>query len=129
MSGNPRVLVLDDEEIVCERLKSHLERDGLEVEVFNDSDAAVARLREAAFDVVVTDLKMKGPTGLDVLAFVRDEKLQTQVIIITGYGSIEATRDAEYMGAFSFVTKPFRMDHLGALVAKAAARARRHAAR
>ncbi len=129
MGGSARVLVLDDEEIVCERLKNHLEKGGHAVEVFTDSAAAVARLGEAAFDVVVTDLKMKGPTGLDVLAHVRDRELPTQVIIITGYGSIEATRDAEYMGAFQFVTKPFRLEDLGALVAKAAAKARRLGAR
>ncbi len=129
MSGNARVLVLDDEEIVCERLKNHLEKEGHEVEVFTDSSAAVARLGDAEFDVVVTDLKMKGPTGLDVLAHVRERGLPTQVIIITGYGSIEATRDAEYLGAYQFVTKPFRLEELSALVAKAATRARRRATR
>lgn len=125
MSFSAEVLVLDDEPIVCERVKGHLEKVGHRVEIFTESDAAVRRLSAKTFDVVVTDLKMRGPTGLDVLAHVRDSGAPTQVIIITGYGSIESLRDAEFMGVFEFVTKPFRLEELGATVGKAAARARR----
>ena len=120
-----QVLVLDDEEVVCERLKSHLEKKGFEVETFTVSQAAIDRMADKRFDVVITDLKMEGPTGLDVLHFVRRERPGTQVIVITGYGSIESIREAEYGGAFEFINKPFTSKAMETLALKAAKKARR----
>jgi len=126
---NPyQVLVLDDEEMVCERLKSHLEKKGFEVEAFTASQSAIDRMTAKSFDVVITDVKMEGPTGLDVLHFVRRESPSTQVIVITGYGSLEAIREAEYGGAFEFINKPFTSKEIEALTRKAAKKARRHGA-
>ena len=68
---------------------------------------------------------MKGPTGLDVLHFVRNQSQGTQVIIITGYASIDSAREAEYGGVYDFITKPFQLGVLGAMVRKAAKKARR----
>lgn len=119
------VMVVDDEPTVCERLQDYLEHQGMAVETYLDSQAAVARLAERRYDVVVTDLKMKGPTGLDVLMAVRAQKLPTQVIIITGYRTIEDARGAEYMGAFGFLDKPFRLEQLRDMVKKAARKAAR----
>jgi DNA-binding NtrC family response regulator len=127
MHPNTEVMVLDDELPVCERLKDYLEKRGMEVETFVDSNAAVERLGQKRFHVVVTDLKMKGPTGLDVLVTVKRENLPTQVIVITGYRTIEDTRAAEWVGAFAFLDKPFRLEELGDLVEKAAKRARKQA--
>lgn len=125
MSLNIEVMVLDDESTVCERLKDFLERKGIKVETFVDSSTAVERLSQKRFHVVVTDLKMKGPTGLDILVAVKKQNLPTQVIIITGYRTFEATRAAEYVGAYGFLDKPFHLDELYALVEKAAKKARR----
>jgi DNA-binding NtrC family response regulator len=124
MRYRARVLVLDDEPIVCERLREHLEKD-FDVETFTDSASALERLRAGRFEVVVTDLKMKGPTGLDVLHFVRTGAAGTQVIIITGYGSIEAYREAEYSGVYGFIEKPFEMKKLGSMVKSASKKARK----
>ena len=121
------VMVLDDESTVCERLKEFLEKSGMNVETFVDSRAAVERLSHKRFHVVVTDLKMAGPTGLDVLLAVRDQNLSTQVIIITGYRTFEAARTAEYVGAYAFLDKPFRLEALRDLVKKAAKRANKQA--
>ena len=122
---NPyQVLVLDDEEVVCERLKSHLEKKGFEVETFTESQVAIDRMAAKTFDVVITDVKMEGPSGLDVLHFVRRESPGTQVIVITGYGSIETIREAEYGGAFEFINKPFTSKDMEALAMKAAKKAR-----
>jgi DNA-binding NtrC family response regulator len=123
MDDQAEVLVLDDESIVCERLKEHLEKEGFRVETFTDSESALARLAAKRFDVVVTDLKMKGPGGLDVMHTVRDSARGTQVILITCYASMEAAREAEYGGVFEFVLKPFQLDHLTKLVRKAAKKA------
>lgn len=125
MPLNIEVMVLDDESTVCERLKDFLEKKGADVETFVDSSTAVGRLSQKRFQVVVTDLKMKGPTGLDVLVAVKKQNLPTQVIIITGYRTFEATRAAELVGAYAFLDKPFRMDELYDLVEKAAKKARK----
>jgi len=129
MERNARVMVIDDEEIVCRRLRERLEREGLEVETFTESARAVDRLAEASFEVVVTDLKMKAPDGLDVLHHVRRTSPSTQVIIVTGYATIESSREAEYGGVFGFVSKPFRLDEVGSMVKKAAKKAGRLASR
>ncbi len=120
MSSPIEILVLDDEPLVCERLKEHLEKKAHRVEVFTESRKAVDRLVEKRFDVVITDLKMEGPNGLEVLRFVRDRSFGTQVIIITGYGSMDAAREAEYSGAYGFIHKPFSAKALEAMVRKAA---------
>jgi DNA-binding NtrC family response regulator len=125
MKNRTEVLVLDDEAIVCERLKEHLEGKGFEVETFTESQRAIDRLMEKTFDVVVTDLKMEGPSGLDVLRFVRDQMQGTQVIMITGYASMEAARAADYTGVYEFILKPFQLDEMGKLVKKAAKKATR----
>lgn len=103
MSDVIQVLVLDDEPTVGERLKEHLEKQGMQVETFVDSPSALARLAQRQFDVVVTDLKMNGPTGLDVLVDVRSRGQATQVIVITGYANFEDARGAEAVGAFAFI--------------------------
>jgi DNA-binding NtrC family response regulator len=113
------VMVLDDEPIVGERLKPVLEKAGYEVEVFTESPKALNRLEEKSFHVLVTDLKMSGPSGLDVLRFLKDHNRETRAIVITGYATIERAREAESLDA-EFVTKPFKMEQIVKLVDKAA---------
>ena len=126
MSDEIEVLVLDDESIVCERLKDYLEKRGISVETFTDSRTALSRLEEKEFDVIVTDLKMGGPTGIDVLVSVKKSGYKSEVIIITGYGSIETSRDAEFGGAYAFIHKPFQMSDIHKLIKKAAKKASKH---
>ena len=118
-----QVMVVDDEEIVCDRLKNHLEKDGFIVETFTDSEEAIEALGGKRYHVVVTDLKMAGPSGLDVLHNVRKQGYSTQVIIMTGYASLEAAREAEAVGAFDFICKPFEMKELSKQIKNAAKRA------
>lgn len=114
------VMVLDDESMVCERLQDFLTKKGYVVETFTESTKALARLDEKEFAVVVTDMKMAGPTGLDVLMYVKKKELPTQVIVITGYASIETAREAEAIGAYDFINKPFKLADIYNLVRKAA---------
>ena len=123
MAGNKDVMVLDDEPIVGDRLWPALEREGFHVEVFTDSSAALERLKEKAFAVLVTDVRMKGPSGMDVLRFVAESAPKTKVIVITGYASIEASHEADAFGAVHFVPKPFKIQELVKLVTKSARRA------
>ena len=94
MSQKTEILVLDDEPIVCERLGGFLENKGMAVETFTESRKALERLKEKTFDVIITDLKMEGPTGMDVLVQIKKLSLKSEVIIITGYGSFETLREA-----------------------------------
>ena len=118
MAGNKDVMVLDDEPIVGDRLKPALEKEGFHVEVFTDSSAAIDRLKEKPFAVLVTDVKMRGPSGMDVLRFVKEKAPATQVIVITGYATIETSHEADALGAFQFVAKPFKIKDIVRLVTK-----------
>ena len=119
-----QVLILDDEIIVCERLKDYLEKKEMSVEVFTESQKALERLKEKTFDVIITDVKMQAPTGIDVLSTVKKESYKSEVIVITGYSTIETLRQAEFIGAFEFIAKPFQMLEIYNLVKKAAKKAR-----
>jgi DNA-binding NtrC family response regulator len=121
------VMVVDDEPIVCERVKEHLEGRGYEVETFTDGAAALRALDGKRFHVIVTDLKMAGPSGLDVLQNVRRRSYPAQVILISGYASLEAAREAQAVGAYEVLPKPFELKELAKLVKGAAKRARRGA--
>jgi DNA-binding NtrC family response regulator len=125
VSTSGEVLVVDDEAIVCDRIKEHLGKKGFVVETHTESQTALDRLEHRTFDVVVTDLKMRGPTGLDVLRFVKEHSPRTQVIMITGYGSIETANEAEIVGAFDFICKPFALDDIYTLVKKAVKKAKK----
>lgn len=118
------LLVLDDEIIVGERLQEFFERKGIRVEVFTESQKALNRLKEKSFDVLITDVKMKEPTGIDVLAAVRAELSNTEVIVITGYSTVDTYRQAEYIGAFEFIAKPFQLSDMYKIVKKAAKKSR-----
>lgn len=102
------VMVLDDEAIVGDILKEALEEAGYAVEVFTDSAQAVQRLEGKSFDALITDMKMQGPSGMDVLRFVKKRSPLTHVIIITGYATIETNHEALTHGADQFIAKPFK---------------------
>jgi len=114
------ILILDDEPIVGKRLKTALERSGYVVEVFEDSTAALRRLDEKSFDIVVTDVRMEEVDGLQVLEHVLKHSARTKVIVITGYATVEVAREALAKGAFDFIAKPFKPDDLREVIRKAA---------
>jgi len=125
MKRDIEVMVVDDEEVVCERLRDYLEKKDVSVETFTESQEAMDRLREKEFDVVVTDLKMKGPTGMDVLLAVKRHGYSTKVIMITGYGTYETLRDAEAADVFEYIGKPFKMSDMHNVIKRAAKGARK----
>jgi DNA-binding NtrC family response regulator len=119
MEKIPRVMVLDDETIVCERLRSTLEKSNLEVETFTDPNEAIKRVAEKFFPVLITDLKMKGLDGIEILRMVQKISSETKVIIITGFATMEKAKEALQMGAYDFIAKPFKLSQLRDLVLKA----------
>ena len=114
-----QIMVLDDEEIVGKRLKTALEKSNFEVEIFQESPKAVARISEKEFDIVVTDVRMDEIGGMEVLERVLERSARTKVILITGYATVEVAREALTRGAFDFIAKPFKPDALRDVIFKA----------
>ena len=104
-----RILILDDEPIVCKRLRPTFQKMGYEVETFTDSASALARLRETTFNIVITDLMMEGADGMQVLQGAKDSSPDTQVIVITGFATLDTAKESYRKGAFDFVAKPFKL--------------------
>ena len=121
MSERLRVLLLDDEPIVGNRLKPALTKAGYDIDVFQDPRAALARLDEETYDIVVTDIHMGEVDGFSVMRHALDKSARTKVIIITGYAMISVARKAMEQGAFDFIAKPFSPGDLRDVVARAAA--------
>ena len=120
MSEALEILLLDDEPIVGKRLKPALAKIGCNVEVFQDPIAAVDRIKQKNFDIVVTDIRMDEMDGMQVLERVQAQSPRTKVIMITGYAMIALAREAMEKGAFDFIAKPFKPDDLRKVIAKAA---------
>jgi DNA-binding NtrC family response regulator len=118
MKSKKKVLLLDDEPIVGERLKPALEKIGFYVESYTESQLAVDRLAAERFDVLVTDLKMQKPDGLEVMSFVREQSPATKVIVITGFATVETARETLKSGAVDFIPKPFKIRALCDLIVK-----------
>ncbi len=119
MQEKPRIMVVDDEAIVCKRLKPALEKDGFDVEVFGNGLEAMKRFDEQGFDIVVTDVRMETVDGLQVLEQVMSRSPATRVILITGYATVELAREALIKGAFDFIAKPFKPADLKVIIERA----------
>ena len=107
-----RVLLADDERAIAITLADDLRRVGFDVETASDGKEALARYRAGRFDVVVTDLNMPGMTGMELLDAIKRSETAAEVIIITGYGTIDSAVDAMRKGAFDYVLKPFNNDEI-----------------
>jgi DNA-binding NtrC family response regulator len=114
-----QVLILDDEPIVCKRLKPGLEKVGYEVEAFTRSAEAMDRVKEKDFDIVITDLKMEGLDGMQFLAEVKKHSPATEVIVITGFATMETAKESFKKGVFDFIAKPFKLGEIQDIVRKA----------
>ena len=120
MDKKLEVLILDDELIVCKRLKPAIEKMGCNVETFLEPREALSRLEEKPFDIVITDIRMDEIDGIQVLEHVRQQSERTIVIVITGYAMVSLAREAMEKGAFDFISKPFKPDEIRSVILKAA---------
>jgi len=128
MERKTTILLLDDEPIVCKRLKPYLEKNGYEVETFTDSSKAMERIEERDFDIVITDLKMEGIDGMTFLTRVKEKSPSTQVIVITGFATMETAKQSFQKGVFDFVAKPFKLSEIHEIVRRAEKKLRQEAA-
>jgi DNA-binding NtrC family response regulator len=113
------ILVLDDEPIVLKRLGPALEKAGYAVEVFSRSADASARVQEKDFDIVITDLKMEGLDGMQFLTGVKERTPNTEVIVITGFATMDTAKESFQKGVFDFLAKPFKLGEILETVQKA----------
>ena len=114
-----KVMIIDDEKIVGDMAKMSLEQDGYAVETFLSAEPALSRLKEEKFDVVVTDLKMKGIDGMEVLRIVKGSYPQTKVIMITAFANLDAAIEALRADVHDFFPKPVRIKELKASIQRA----------
>lgn len=106
------ILVVDDSALAREHLKLILGPDRHSVEMAADGESALGRLREEHFELMITDLRMPGRDGLELLQAVRDEGLPMGVVVLTGFGDTDIALEAMKAGADDFVTKPFEPEPL-----------------
>ena len=107
-----QILILDDEPIVCKRLRPAFQKAGYDVEAFTDSASALARIEQKRFDIVITDLKMEGTDGMRFLTRIKEVWPHTHVIVITGFATPETAKESFHKGAFDFVAKPFKLSDI-----------------
>ena len=114
-----KILILDDEPIVLNRLKPALEKSGYNVEAFSRSLEASNRIMEQDFDIVITDLKMEGLDGMQFLTQVKERFPKTEVIVITGFATMDTVKESFQKGVLDFLAKPFKLGEILETVKKA----------
>lgn len=112
----PRIFVVDDEEGMREFLAIVLQKEGYEVETAKSGEEALSRMKKGKFDLVITDLKMKKISGLDVLHKIKEKDPEIGVVLITAYASTQSAVEAMKGGAFDYIAKPFDVEELKEVV-------------
>ncbi len=111
-----KILVIDDEDIVRLSCSRTLVPEGYELKMANNGAEGLKLLEEESFDLVLTDLKMPHMDGIEVLANIKGKWPATDVVIVTGYQTVETAVKAIKLGAFDYIEKPFTPDALIATV-------------
>lgn len=111
-----RIAVIDDDKITADRLQEALYNLGYSADVFYDGESFLHSFSISPYDLVITDLKLGKIDGLEVLRQVKVRREASEVVVITGYGSIDTAIDAIRSGAFHYLTKPIRLDEFQNLV-------------
>ena len=118
------MLVVDDEQSMRELLGIMLRQVGYDVTLADGGEPAVQALKTDDFDLVITDLRMRKVDGLAVLRAAKDHSPRTVVLVVTAFASTETAVEAMKLGAYDYVTKPFKLDELRLTIANALERKR-----
>lgn len=114
-----KILVVDDEKTVCDSMKKILSRKGYDVDNTMNAEDAVKKINETNYDLVITDLMMPKISGIELLQIVKEHYPELEVILVTGYASIESAVQATKLGAADYLPKPFTPDELMEITKKA----------
>lgn len=116
---NPHIVIVDDEEAVRSTLRDFLTEEGYQVTAVADGQSAVQTLKEEPVHVVVTDLRLPGMGGFEILESVSQMNAQIACVVMTGYGTVESAVKAMKAGACDFITKPLQLDAVSLVIKKA----------
>ncbi len=112
-----RLLIVDDDREIRSVLSLYLEEDtDLVVDTAGSGEEALARNGTSPYDIIVTDLKMPGMGGIELIKEIKKQERITEFIIITGYASVDTAIEAVKLGAFDYVVKPFKFDELQIMI-------------
>lgn len=109
---NFKILIAEDEEITLKRLLYVLEQEGYDATGAKNGQEAWGKLENDHFHVLIADIKMPELSGIELLERVKEKHLETEVIIVTGFGSIGSAVEAMKKGAYDYITKPFELDEM-----------------
>jgi two-component system, response regulator RegA len=119
--AQPSILLVDDDATLRERLARALRERGYDVRTAGSADEAMEQVRQDSPELAVVDLKMPGRSGIDLLRELREHDPATQVLVLTGYGSIATAVEATKLGAVGYLPKPVDADEILAAFARAGA--------
>ncbi len=112
-----RLLIVDDDREIRSVLSLYLEEDtDLVIDTAGSGEEALARNGTSPYDIIVTDLKMPGMGGIELIKEIKKQERITEFIIITGYASVDTAIEAVKVGAFDYVVKPFKFDELQIMI-------------
>ncbi len=110
MNNKSSVLIVDDEEVVRRAHLRSLENTGCQARVARDGDEAIRLMEEDPCDVILLDIRMPGLDGMDVLKIIKERWPDSEVVVITGYPTVESAKEAVRMGACDYIAKPVAPD-------------------
>ncbi len=114
-----RILIVDDEPQILDFLRDLFSATGWDVQSADSGTAGIEKLEHGRYDVILTDLKMPGADGIEVLRTAKNLRLDAEVVLMTGYGTVDSAIEAMRAGAFHYLTKPFKAEEVLNLVDKA----------
>jgi DNA-binding NtrC family response regulator len=110
MNERANILIVDDEEVVRRSHLRSLESAGCNAQVAGDGKEAIRVMEQQPFDVILLDLRMPGLDGMDVLKTIKERWPDSEVVVITGYPTIESAKESVRLGAFNYLAKPVGPD-------------------
>lgn len=116
MKENKKILIIDDEKNIRMTVKKALENTGYEVETAINGEEGLEKLEEGVFPLVLLDMKLPGIDGMDVLEKIKEKGYESNVIMITGYGTVETAVETMKMGAVDYLRKPFKVEEIREIV-------------
>lgn len=114
-----KLLIIDDEDTLCESLKRVFVRDGYEVDIAFSAEEAFDHLKEKTYDLIITDIILPGISGIDLLKKYKKEKPEQKIVIMTAYANLETAIEALRGGASDYIIKPLTHDEIKRVVRNA----------
>ncbi len=119
MNNPPRLLIIDDEEMALKNLEHILKKQDYEITTAQSGPKGLALIKDGDFDIILTDLRMEKVDGMQILEEARSRNPSVEVVMITGYATLDSAIEAMKKGAYHYIAKPFRIDAVRKIVSEA----------